>query len=264
MQSSVAVTVSRPPSKQEVRGAEQLVVRERAGPSISPCTSVLSRRSSGSGALLLDLALEVVLDRLARGDPLLLRGAVLVGLRADGVVAPAQEVGQVGLGKAHEREEDRRRRAASRSPRGSRTRSPPANSSMISLTSARASGSRSFIRFGENCGSSRRRYFACSGGSTDNGISGTSLPIVDDVLRREHLGVLERPQHVVVRRHRDADPPEHAFRSRRDRTALACSSLVHRMRVVRRTPARSTSMRSSSVPVVAGVVGVHQCSLEIR
>ena len=33
------------------------------------------------------------------------------------------------------------------------------------------------MRFGENCGSSIRRYFAWSGGSTDSGSSGTSLPI---------------------------------------------------------------------------------------
>src|SRR5262249_26834784 len=57
----------------------------------------------------------------------------------------------------------------SHSPRG-------ANTSMISFTSLRSSGSSSAIRFGEDCRASSRRYLAWSGGSTDNGRSGTSLP----------------------------------------------------------------------------------------
>ncbi|GIU89897.1 MAG: hypothetical protein KatS3mg010_0996 [Acidimicrobiia bacterium] len=47
---------------------------------------------------------------------------------------------------------------------------------MTSFTSFRISGSSSAILRGENCGSSSRRYFAWSGGSTDRGMSGTSLP----------------------------------------------------------------------------------------
>src|SRR5438552_18067757 len=63
----------------------------------------------GMGALLLDLALEVRLDRPTGRDALLFHLLERVGLRADRVVAPRQELRQAVLGEAHQREEDRRR-----------------------------------------------------------------------------------------------------------------------------------------------------------
>ncbi len=189
MQSSVAVTVSRPPSSNRcVVPSSSACVRGR--PSISPCTMRAQQAVVGMGALLLDLRFEVVLDRLARGFALLLGGAVLVVLRADRVVAPTQELRADPLGAAPSARGRSSTATAWRSPRGSRTRRAPTNSSMISLTSLRASGSRSFIRLGENCGSSKRRYFAWSGGSTDSGMSGTSLPMLTTSFDEKTSGCL--------------------------------------------------------------------------
>src|SRR5438132_10201839 len=59
--------------------------------------------------LLLERVHEVLVDRMARGLPLLLGFPRRVALRADRVVAPLEEVGQIALRQADEREEDRRR-----------------------------------------------------------------------------------------------------------------------------------------------------------
>ena len=48
------------------------------------------------------------------------------------------------------------------------------------------------MRRGANSGSRSFRYFTCSGGSTFSGISGPRVPLLDQILGREHGRVLER------------------------------------------------------------------------
>jgi len=107
MQSSVAVTVSRPPSKSRwVIPMSSACVNGR--PSISPCTMVLRRRSSGLARF---SSIFVRSSHRSPCPPLHAsrRRSRSRRLRADRVVAPHEELRQVFLGQTQEREEDRRR-----------------------------------------------------------------------------------------------------------------------------------------------------------
>ena len=261
MQSSVAVTVSSPPSSSRcVVPSSSACVSGR--PSISPCTIVLSSRSSGWARFSSILRLEVVLDRLAGRLALLLRGrrsrrpaggscrratgGTAAGRPAGSPISARKIVDGSGVAKS-----------------SWKSHSPLVDELVDDLVDEVA-------RLGLELGHPLRRELRVEQAAVLRVLGRVDrqrderhvVADVDDVLRREHLGVLERPEHVVVARQRHAVAAEHA-RLAADRTACRAP------RGTRDADRRRTRCEKTSTSVVVrssggnGVVGVHQCSLEI-